>query len=101
MQRSGPFPSWARETTSMEGHALNSNTPYLGRETELALLCHTLGNAFKGNGHICLLRGEAGIGKTRLAQELAARTPAKCLVLWGRCYEAGAPAFWPWIEAFR
>jgi predicted ATPase len=87
----------------MNGHVFNASVPCLGRESELARLCDGLGGALRGRGQIYLLRGEAGIGKTRLAQELAARTiSAKGRVLWGRCYDGeAAPAFWPWIEALR
>ena len=50
-----------------------------------------------------LLAGEPGIGKTRLAEELAAQASARgALVLWGRCWEGeGAPAFWPWVQVVR
>ncbi|HET8647309.1 MAG TPA: AAA family ATPase, partial [Vicinamibacteria bacterium] len=44
-----------------------------------------------------------GIGKTRTAQEL--ETYARIRggqVLWGRAHEAaGAPAYWPWVQALR
>jgi hypothetical protein len=50
-----------------------------------------------------LIHGEPGIGKTRLADELAARVKARGVqVLWGRCWEGdGAPAYWPWIQVIR
>ena len=50
-----------------------------------------------------LLTGEPGIGKSRLADELAAHAQAGgATVLWGRCWEAGgAPAYWPWVQALR
>jgi hypothetical protein len=53
-----------------------------------------------GRGALYLLVGEPGIGKTRLASELAARAADRQVrVSWGRCWEAGgAPAFWPWQE---
>jgi hypothetical protein len=50
-----------------------------------------------------MLVGEPGIGKTRLAQEIAAHAAARGVSsLWGRCWEAGgAPAYWPWIQILR
>lgn len=53
-----------------------------------------------GRGQLCLLVGEPGIGKTRLADETAAVAHGRGIpVLWGRCWEAGgAPAYFPWLE---
>jgi len=50
-----------------------------------------------------MIGGEAGIGKSRLADELASRARDRgARVLWGRCWEAGgAPAYWPWVQAIR
>ena len=52
---------------------------------------------------IVLLSGEAGIGKTRTAEEFSIRARARDgTVLVGRCREGeGAPAFWPWIQIVR
>ena len=50
-----------------------------------------------------MLAGEPGIGKTRIAQELA--STAEELggqVLWGRCHEGqGRPPYWPWVQLIR
>ena len=58
---------------------------------------------FRGLGRLVMVSGEQGIGKTRVAMELAA--PAEQLgaqVLWGRCYEReGAPPYWPWVQVIR
>ena len=56
-----------------------------------------------GHGSIVLLAGDAGIGKTRLAEELAADVETGGgMVAWGRCHDAeGLPAYWPWIQMLR
>jgi predicted ATPase len=78
-------------------------TPFVGREAELAALAADLDAAIAGRGGVVLLAGEPGIGKTRLARELASLAAARgVLVLWGRCWEGeGAPAFWPWVQVVR
>jgi len=78
-------------------------TPFVGRAGELAALTTDLDAAVGGHGGVVLLAGEPGIGKTRLAEELAARAMVRgAVVLWGRCWEgAGAPAFWPWVQVIR
>ena len=76
---------------------------FVGRERELAELEAALADAFAGHGRLVLLAGEPGIGKSRLAEELAARAVRRgAEVLVGRCWEAGgAPAYWPWVQALR
>jgi predicted ATPase len=76
---------------------------FVGRERELEELSSGLADARAGRGRLFLLVGEAGIGKTRLADELARRAVAGgARVLWGRCWEGGgAPAYWPWTQVLR
>ena len=76
---------------------------FIGRRRELDELQAALEDALAGRGRLVLLAGEPGIGKTRTAQELAARAAVRgALVLWGRCYEeAGAPPYWPWVQVVR
>jgi eukaryotic-like serine/threonine-protein kinase len=76
---------------------------FVAREWELATLEAGLEDALAGRGRLFLLVGEAGIGKSRLADEFAARAKGRgALILWGRCWEAGgAPAYWPWVQSLR
>src|ERR1700727_3529937 len=69
-----------------------------GRTQELAQLGRWLADALGGVGRLVVLTGPPGIGKTRLAEELAgiARGNGQ-RVLWGRAVEErGAPPLWPW-----
>ncbi|MDQ3938616.1 MAG: AAA family ATPase, partial [Chloroflexota bacterium] len=76
---------------------------FVGREPELEALIGGLDQARSGRGTLFLVGGEPGIGKSRLADEFSARArEAGARTLWGRCWEgAGAPAYWPWIQALR
>jgi predicted ATPase len=46
--------------------------PMVGRDRELARVMLLLDDALAGGGRLVLCTGEAGIGKTRLAEEAAA-----------------------------
>ena len=75
----------------------------VGRQRELAALTAGLDEAIAGRGSVFLIAGPAGIGKSRLLEELAGRArERRTTVIWGRCWEAGgAPAYWPWIQSLR
>src|SRR5215469_18969639 len=75
----------------------------VGRDSELGELLAGLDDAARGSGRLFLLAGDPGIGKSRLADEAAARARDRGItVAWGRCWEAGgAPAYWPWVQALR
>ncbi len=77
--------------------------PFVGRARELSVLRAAVADTLDGRGRLVLLAGEAGIGKTRTAEEVAAHASQRGMqVLWGRCYEGeGAPAFWPWVQLLR
>jgi DNA-binding SARP family transcriptional activator len=76
---------------------------FVGREQEMRVLGELLEQAVQEQGSLVLLGGQAGIGKTRTAEELAVVAEAQGLpVLWGRCHEGdGAPPYWPWAELLR
>lgn len=75
----------------------------VGRAEEIARAGAVLDRGLAGRASLVLFAGEAGIGKTSLADALATKaTERGANVVWGRCWEAGgAPAYWPWTEVFR
>ncbi|GAB3989045.1 hypothetical protein GCM10029978_113070 [Actinoallomurus acanthiterrae] len=74
----------------------------IARSPQLALVERRLGEARGGRGGTVLITGEAGIGKTRLAQAAADLAAARGFrVAWGRCVDGTAPAFWPWTQILR
>jgi AAA ATPase domain len=69
----------------------------VGREPELTFLVGLIGDARASRGRVALMLGEAGIGKTRLAE--AAETMARRSgfnVAWCRCSSVDMPSYWPW-----
>ncbi|MCT9932951.1 AAA family ATPase [Planotetraspora sp. A-T 1434] len=80
-----------------------SGTGLVAREEQLRLLSRRLADVRRGRGGVLLVSGEAGIGKTRLAEAAADEAAAVGVaVAWGRCAEdTGAPAFWPWLQVLR
>src|SRR5215204_1505993 len=74
----------------------------LGRERLLAWAAHATQEAQRGHGRILLLSGEAGIGKTTLAQAIAAQAAAGgAVVRWGASWDGGGAALGAWIDALR
>jgi len=74
---------------------------FVGREGELEALSRLLELAQAGASSIAMLVGEAGIGKTRTARELASEALRRgARVLWGRCFEDAWPRpYGLWVEA--
>ena len=105
--RETPVAAWrAVEAVAPPGHRpRRATTPLIGRDEELGVLRHALATtATRRRAHLVLLLGEAGIGKSRLAEELAAvaRAEQSALVLDGRCVPYGeANVWWPVAEAVR
>jgi DNA-binding SARP family transcriptional activator len=78
-------------------------TTFIGRDRELSTLAQHLRLASGRSGRVVAIIGEAGVGKTRLTEELVARvSPEQVLVLRGRAYESsrGLP-FALWVEALQ
>jgi class 3 adenylate cyclase/tetratricopeptide (TPR) repeat protein len=100
-------PAWrALDAVAPPGYRPERNRATLvGRDAELGLLSHSVENVVRNaRAALLLVLGEAGVGKSRLAEELAA--VAVCdhdaLVLEGRCVPYGeANIWWPVADALR
>ena len=66
----------ATESRFAAAHAAAAG-PMVGRERELAFLYDAWQRAAQGDGHVVLLAGEAGMGKSRLLEALAERVRAE------------------------
>ena len=75
----------------------------LGRDRELATLEQAVDRTAGGHGGVWVLSGEAGIGKTRLAQEVVRRARAVgTVVAEGRAQETSDSApYWLWGQVLR
>jgi DNA-binding SARP family transcriptional activator/DNA-binding GntR family transcriptional regulator len=94
-----PVPPRTRAAAARPAHGA-----FVGREDELAQLEMLLEAAGDGDGTTVLIRGRAGIGKSRLAAELGRRARARGgRVLEGRCIQLagmGLP-YLPFADALR
>jgi DNA-binding SARP family transcriptional activator/Mrp family chromosome partitioning ATPase len=76
--------------------------PFVGRDAELERLRERWRQVCGGERAAVVIGGEAGIGKTRLATELARAVHEQgALVLYGRCDEGLAVPYQPFVEALR
>ena len=78
---------------------MGTRSALVGRDSELAQLEASLQAAEQGSGALVLVAGEAGVGKTRLAEELAERSDARAA--WGRATQGSAGPYGPVIAALR
>jgi DNA-binding SARP family transcriptional activator len=78
-------------------------TPMVGRDIELNRMRGSLARMLDDGGHILLVTGEAGIGKSRLIEELVtSATASGAHVGIGRCRETEQTLpLQPWIDAIR
>ena len=75
---------------------------FVGRDEQLAQLLQLWEEARTGQPCVAFVAGEPGVGKTRLAAELAARAHALgATVLAGRCDEDLGVPYQPFVEALR
>ncbi len=89
----------------MHAHTLAEAPPPLlvGRDRELATLHSHLTVTLLGHGSLVLIGGEAGVGKTALAEALCGEaTGSGATILIGQCYDlTETPPYGPWIELFE
>jgi DNA-binding NarL/FixJ family response regulator len=78
---------------------MGTRTPLVGREAESARLEQAVERAREGAGSLLLLCGEAGVGKSRLAEEAAASSSAR--VLRGAASDGATAPYGPIVAAFR
>ena len=66
----------------------SDSSPFVGRSNEYDLLIGLIGRVCAGAGHVALIEGEPGIGKSRLMREVARHADALNLpTLATNCYE--------------
>src|SRR5690242_2916773 len=75
----------------------------VGRDDVLAELRRVVDEAVAGRGHLLLLAGEAGIGKTTMLTAAADFAESRGIpVAWGWGWPGeGAPGYWPWVQVMR
>lgn len=94
----------AVEALAPPGKRRRARTPLVGREPELSLLRGIVDAALARNrAHLVLLTGDAGVGKSRLAGEVArhAECERDAVVLRGECVPYGEDVWWPIAETIR
>jgi DNA-binding SARP family transcriptional activator len=100
--RAGSPASAATETLPLPpALARRQRSPFVGREDSLGWLRDQWSEAQRASGRLGAIAGDPGIGKTRLASELArAAHEEGAAVLLGRCHEELLMSYQPFVEAF-
>ena len=77
--------------------------PFVGREAELARFKELVGRVLGGQGQVVAISGEAGVGKSRLVDELLTHASGVGMqVLRGECVSYGSTIpYLPWIAVLR
>ena len=85
---------------AMRPLALRLDTPFVGRGAQLERLRNTFADVVEsGSCRLATILGDAGIGKSRLAQQFASSLSDTATVVTGRCLSYGEGiTFWPLRE---
>ena len=91
------------EITPQAGAPFPERTPFVGRQAELGELRRLVAQVAKGTGALVMIGGEPGVGKTRLAEEVAAHCAREGFAAFtGHCYEmVGAAPYVPIVEVYE
>src|SRR5690242_17799103 len=82
--------------------AARATADMVGRDQVLSDLVALLAEVREGRGRSVLLLGEPGIGKSTLAEAVAADANSTGFrTARGWCSAAGMPAYWPWRRALE
>jgi hypothetical protein len=94
-----PAPFFVRNESRFPPAPANKIT-FVGRNAERAMLRHYLDQAVRGEGRVAFIAGAAGVGKTRIASEMAAEAWTRgFLILTGCCYDrSDCVPFMPFVE---
>ncbi|MGQ0736592.1 MAG: serine/threonine-protein kinase, partial [Acidobacteriota bacterium] len=94
-----PRPAVVGPTVPEAGRPRSDRSPLVGRQAELGKLVEYLGETADGTGALVLVGGEAGVGKTRLAEELLGEARKRGIfTAAGYCHEAGSAPLSPFVE---
>ncbi|MEO0128650.1 MAG: tetratricopeptide repeat protein [candidate division WOR-3 bacterium] len=84
------------------------SSPLVDRKQELVILSHFIEELFLGKGNIVLILGEAGVGKSRLLEELFTQSLSMALekvknINWciGRCSPYRETLYYPFLEILK
>jgi DNA-binding CsgD family transcriptional regulator/tetratricopeptide (TPR) repeat protein len=88
------------DTAQFTSSDIRQRPVLIGRARERVFLQEELDRAFAGEGRLVLLGGEAGIGKTTLARDVAREAHRHgATVLTGHCHDLTAtPPYEPWLD---
>jgi class 3 adenylate cyclase/tetratricopeptide (TPR) repeat protein len=103
--RSEPVDAWhAVSAPTPPGIRRRARTPLVGRDAEVGLLRAIVDTALsRQRAHLVLVTGGAGVGKSRLASEVARHAEEEhgARVFTGRCVPYGEDIWWPIAETIR